>query len=57
MHEETAQELTEIRESLFSLARAHRNVIPPTEVTAAALTDYAVRIGKLVERERALTTD
>ena len=44
-----AAELTDIRETLFGLARAHRSVIPPPALTAAELTALAVRIKAVIE--------
>jgi hypothetical protein len=48
MNETTTKTLTDMREGLFALARAQRDVIPPPSVTAAMVTEWAVALRKIL---------
>lgn len=44
----TVKTLEDMRDGLFSLARAHRSVIPPPEVTAGQLAMWGATLGKIL---------
>lgn len=46
-----ADVLREVRAALFDLAKAHRTVIPPPELTATILVELARKIGALIPAE------
>lgn len=51
MDETTTKTLADIRDGLFSLARAHRNVIPPSEMTAGQLAEWGAALSKILDAQ------
>lgn len=57
MDETTVKTLADMRDGMFSLARAHRGVIPPPEMTAGQLAEWAAALSEILGSRPAQAED